>query len=186
MKSGKMFAVIFLFVVAVACGHKTEVALSSDTPAAAAAATAQAQPEAADQIPSTLAAYKVVKTEAEWRRILTPEQYRVVRQKGTERPYTGKYHDHKGKGTYQCVACGQDLFSSETKFDSGTGWPSFWAAVAKENVREEVDDSLSERRTEVLCARCGGHLGHVFDDGPEPTGLRYCINSASLNFVKRH
>ncbi|MDV3244363.1 MAG: peptide-methionine (R)-S-oxide reductase MsrB [Nitrososphaerales archaeon] len=115
---------------------------------------------------------------------LTPEQYDVCVNKGTERPFTGTYWDNHQKGVYNCVVCGADLFSSETKFESGTGWPSFWQPVMKENVDEKADRSLFMRRTEVACGRCGSHLGHVFDDGPEPTGLRYCINSASLNFTK--
>jgi len=125
---------------------------------------------------------KIVKTENEWRQELTPEQYRILRQKGTERPFTGVYYKHKGEGVYRCAACGNELFSSETKYESGSGWPSFWAPISEENVDTERDLSLGMSRMEVVCDRCGGHLGHVFEDGPRPTGLRYCINSAALHF----
>ena len=128
---------------------------------------------------------KIKKTDAEWKAALTPEQYRVARLKGTERPFSGDYNDSKAEGTYACVCCGQPLFASDTKFDSGTGWPSFYAPIEGDAVAEETDHSHLMVRTEVLCSRCDAHLGHVFPDGPEPTGQRYCMNSASLKLMPK-
>ena len=128
---------------------------------------------------------KITKTEEEWRAQLTPEEYRIAREKGTERAFTGKYWDSKKEGTYACACCGQPLFASDTKFKSGTGWPSFYRPVEQNNVDLKQDSTLFMKRTEVTCSRCDAHLGHVFDDGPDPTGLRYCLNSASLDLVDK-
>ena len=128
---------------------------------------------------------KIEKTDEEWRQMLTPEQFAVARKKGTERAFTGKYWDLHDQGMYLCVCCGNELFTSDTKYDSGCGWPSFFAPIDESKVENTEDRTFGMRRTEVTCSRCGAHLGHVFEDGPRPTGLRYCMNSASLNFVKQ-
>jgi peptide-methionine (R)-S-oxide reductase len=129
--------------------------------------------------------YAISKSQSEWKKVLTPEQYHVLREKGTEYAFSGKFNDFKEKGTYVCAACNNELFDSGTKYDSGSGWPSFYKPIDNNSIHEVVDNSLGMQRIEAVCAKCGGHLGHVFDDGPKPTGLRYCVNSISMEFKKK-
>ena len=170
-----VFTILFLF--AMTCrgdpGSQSSVQRGDKNPPPGAGQSAQAEK------------FEITRTEAEWRKILTPSQYRILREQGTEGPFTGKYNSFKSKGTFVCAACKLELFSSDHKYDSGTGWPSFWQPIAKSRVGQHVDRSYGMVRTEVHCARCGGHLGHIFRDGPPPTGLRYCINSLSLGFKPR-
>jgi peptide-methionine (R)-S-oxide reductase len=145
---------------------------------------APVSPTATNRAPAVAMKEKIRKSDEEWKKELSPDQYEVLRRKGTERAFTGAYWDHHEKGVYRCAGCGEELFTSEAKFDSGCGWPSFHSPAAPSRLEAQPDQSHFMVRTEILCARCGGHLGHVFDDGPKPTGLRYCINSASLKFQK--
>ena len=161
------------------------VALAAVVSVSVALAPAGAQNDPSKGQKNRKAWEKIVKTDGEWERLLTPEQFRVMRRKGTEAPYSSPLNGEKGEGVFECAACGLPLFDSRTKFNSGTGWPSFYAPVSEENVREETDTGHGMLRTEVLCARCDSHLGHVFDDGPPPTGLRYCMNGVALKFVKK-
>src|SRR6185369_2184080 len=180
MKSAGMYAalltaVLFLFSTAPGCAGKRESAV----------AAGQAGPIKVYSYEKRgfVMSEKILKSEAEWKKQLSPEQFHILREKGTEQAGTGKYAYNHEHGVYRCAGCGLDLFRSEDKYESGTGWPSFFAPISPENISTAVDNSLFSRRTEVLCRRCGGHLGHVFEDGPKPTGLRYCMNSAALDFV---
>lgn len=175
------FAAMGLLLIAAGCNDSYASKSGEDGKTDSQSSAQSSTDKKMNKAPTT---QRVVKTDAEWRKILTPEQFHVLREKGTERAGTGQYAHTKEKGVYVCAACGYELFSSDTKFDSGTGWPSFWKPIQEDHVATETDNAYGMKRTEVTCARCGGHLGHVFDDGPAPTGLRYCMNSVSLKLEK--
>ena len=182
MRFSLLLLVVSVFSLGSACSQKRDVAANSARPPRTVAGKAYFQPQPvtgkADEFP-------VRKTNAEWKKQLTPDQYYILREQGTERPFTGKYHDNHAAGTYSCAADGNLLFTSDTKFESGTGWPSFYAPATNASLKVASDNTLGMSRDEIVCAKCGGHLGHVFDDGPQPTGQRYCMDGNALVFVKK-
>lgn len=184
MISRRVFLISCFFGLIAACQQKGAVPTASSAPPG----PGQVKPLQIRVYSAAQKGYimsdKVIKTPEEWRRQLTPEQFHVAREQGTETAFTGDTWNNHEHGIYQCVCCGNDLYSSEHKYESGTGWPSFWQPIAPENIATRADNSLFSRRTEVICSRCDAHLGHVFEDGPKPTGLRYCMNSAAMKFVK--
>ncbi|MBX0333077.1 peptide-methionine (R)-S-oxide reductase MsrB [Pontibacter sp. HSC-14F20] len=180
MKTFYVYTLLLLLSLP-ACGQQDQPITDSE---AVLVASAEAEATQNGSSKKSKQTFEINKTDAEWKKQLTPEQYFVLRQKGTEPAFSGKFNDHHEKGVYTCAACGNEVFSSDTKFDSGTGWPSYFKPISGNNVKEITDRSMGMVRTEVVCGKCGGHLGHVFDDGPKPTGLRYCLNSAALGFKK--